>query len=167
MPAHPVDRKKHTGNGYGQTGYCSVCDTPIVGEVNARLRAGQTLASIQRWAESKGVVHHKTTWIRHKAHMTAGRDRVVQMARTVREADKITRVTNTEFLESIRDLGYRNAQDDPASVSLTHALKAVQIMETTKERPRDFLILIAQAMTGQAPALIGPPMEEGEYKEIE
>ena len=162
-----TERKLQTMKGYGQTGYCSVCDTPIVGEVKARMESGQSMAHIQRWAETKGVRLHKTTWLRHKAHVVAGRDRVVQYARTVREADKLTRVTNTEFLESVRDIGYANVQDDPSSVSLAHALKAVQIMETTKERPRDFLLVIARVLMGESPAQIGPPVEEGEYKEIE
>lgn len=168
MSVEPVDRKAHTGKGYGQPGYCKVCDTKIVGEANGRLKAGQTVAMVQRWAESKGVKLHRTTWYRHVEHMRSGRDKVVQVARTVREMDKMTRVTNTEFLEAVRDIGYANARAEPESVNLGHALKAVQIMETTKDRGRDVLVILARAMTGHDIApMLNPPMEEGEYKELE
>jgi hypothetical protein len=163
-----LDRKQHTGKGFGQSGYCKVCDTRIVGEANGRLKAGQTVAMVQRWAESKGVKMHRTTWYRHVEHMKSGRDKVVQAARTVREVDKMTRVTNTEFLEAVRDLGYQNAQTNPESVNLNHALKAVQIMETTKDKGRDVLVILARAMTGNdITPMLPPPVEEGEYEELE
>lgn len=165
-PGAKIDRSKHSGAGYGQGGYCSICDTDIVRDVNRRIREGHTMAAIMRWAETKGIVHHKTTWYRHKEHMQSGRDIVVQKAKTVREMDKMTRVTNTDFLEAVRDIGYQNAVENPDTVTLGHALKAVSIMESRKDRGRDFLLVIAQAMTGQLPQL-DAPTEEGEYEEIE
>lgn len=168
MSNQPIDRKAHTGKGYGQPGYCAVCDTKIVNEANAKLKAGNKIAFVARWAEGKGVKLHRTTWYRHVEHMRSGRDKVVQVARTVREMDKMTRVTNTEFLEAVRDIGYANAQADPESVNLGHALKAVQIMESTKDKGRDVLVILARAMTGNDIApMLPPPVEEGEYEELE
>jgi hypothetical protein len=75
--------------------------------------------------------------------------------------------SNVEFLQTIRDIGLAKAQADPESVSIEHALKAVNILEGKRDGGADIKIVFASIAVGQPPPMVVIGGEEapieGEY----
>lgn len=149
-------------SGRFRPGYCSICAWEFAPELNKKLKLGWNARELNDWAQTKGKTFHRETLYAHKKHLTSGVDQVVQAAHMIPERDKIRTVSNDQFLEAIRDIGLANALQDPSSVNLNHSLKAVQILESKKEKPQQVLLVLAGAVMGRLPE----PAIDGEVREI-
>ncbi len=147
--------------GYGNPGYCSVCDSEHKSEINKRMKRGDTIASIGRYLKEKESPISEPTLRKHRKHITDPKTTFVENAR---KNPVIKRVTSREFLQALVDEGARKVEEEPESVSIDQAIRAAQIIETSKEKQVDALVTIARMLMGQAPQ---PELIEGEYELVE
>lgn len=71
--------------------------------------------------------------------------------------------TNEQYLEAIRDLGYKRAVENPEEVTIDHGLKAAQVLASQKRGGGDTIILLAKVFTGGGL----PDVIDGEYQEVQ
>lgn len=147
--------------GYGSPGYCRVCDSDLLRDINARLRKGQAIAAIERWLrDDKGFPVSQPTLRRHREHITDPKTTFVESAR---KNPRIKRgVTTQDFLQTLVEIGAEKADADPDSISIDQSIRAAQILEGRKDKQVDVLLVIARSLMGQAP----PEIIEGEYREV-
>jgi hypothetical protein len=74
----------------------------------------------------------------------------------------IKNATTDQFLEAIKDIGFRRAQQNPDEVTVDHALKAASILSQKKENGTNVFLLMAKVITGNAPAVV----VEGQSEEV-
>lgn len=155
MPVAAVSRK-----GIGKLGYCSLCASEIEPELNKRLKADWKAPAIQEWMakftkpDGRPMYANRQTIYAHKKHITSSQDRVVSYAQRARENPVIKTASNRQFLEAVRDIGFQRAQDNPEEITISDALKAVQIMESTKEKTGDVYVILASVMARNEPVVI-------------
>lgn len=150
-----------TRAGYGQAGYCSVCDSEQSREVNKRMKRGDSIAGIARWLKDIESPVSEPTLRRHRKHITDPKTTFVEKAR----ANPIIKrgVTTNDFLQTLVEVGATRIEEDPSSVSLDQSIRAAQIIEGRKDKQVDALVTIARMLMGHAPR---PEMIEGEYIEV-
>ena len=148
--------------GYGRTGFCKVCSSPLARDINRLLKNGQNAGQITRYAEAKGLKLHRETIYSHRDHVTAGQDKLVNWR--AKAPVVIRKTTNQQFLETVRDIGMSKAMSDPDLVDVNHALKAVALMEAKRDRGDSITLILAQIVTGHRPADL---VIEGTAEEIE
>lgn len=127
---------------------------------------GWNATEAQEAATAFGFTFARQTWYAHVKHAQSSDKRVIQAAELVRSGEKgltITKRSNTDVLEAIRDIGAQRALDNPDNVSLDHSLKAIQILEGRKDRGSDALNILVQFTVGQPPAVI----IEGTAREVQ
>lgn len=145
--------------GLGKTGYCSICASDLEPEINKRLKTNWNSTKLNEWlskfqdASGKTVYFNRQTIYKHKKHITAPEDKVVSFAAKAQANPVIKTASNRQFLEAVRDIGMQRAIQNPDEISIGDALKAVQIMENTKQNTGDTYYILAQIMTGAIPAL--------------
>lgn len=157
-------------SGYGRVGFCKVCAHPGAQFINAAIvRAdadGKPMtanAMIQYMrALDPDFNADRHTMYKHRAdHLTS--PLVTAVEKTRRESPQILPKNNTEALEMVRDLGMQTVIDNPETVGVDHALRAISEMEKKGRGPQDFWVMLARAQGGERPDQI----IVGEYKEIE
>lgn len=95
-----------------------------------------------------------------KDHLTS--PLITAVEKTKRESPKILPKSNSEALEMVRDLGMQSAIENPESISVDHALRAISEMEKKSKGPESLWVLLSRVQTGERPEII-----MGEYKELE
>lgn len=149
--------------GFGRKGYCSICVSPNAAEYIKGARTGGksgdgwNAAEFRVFAEKNGEGWSRQTFYEHKRHSKSPEMRVIQAAQLVRSGEKgvaISKRSNTDVLEAIRDIGAQRALDNPDNVSIDHSLKAIQILEGRKDRGSDALNILVQFTVGQPPVVI-------------
>ena len=141
----------------GGPGYCKVCASPNVAQINKMLRDGRTSTKIIEWAGEFGEHFVRQTLYKHKEHITDPKTTFVERAK---KNPIIKRASNEEFLDAVRDAGMAKVLDDPDSVSIGQALKAAQISMNAKKTNNGIQLVLVGVMTGRADDVI-----EGEWKE--
>lgn len=97
---------------------------------------------------------------KHKSdHLTS--PLVTAVEKTRRESPKILPKSNTEALEMVRDMGMQSALDNPESIGVDHALRAIDVMEKKTKGPEALWFMLSRVQNGERPELI-----VGEYKEL-
>jgi len=109
---------------------------------------------------------NRQTWYNHKPHASTAVEKFVA-TKTIQTSEggdlAIKKTTNTEFLETIRDIGMTKAINDPSSVTLEQAIKATSILEGRKDKTSDYVKILIGIVTGHGPSL---EVIEGEAKEV-
>lgn len=150
----------------GKAGYCSICHSPNLKKINDRVREGWNAAQLNEFAMSLGdPPRHRQTWYGHKPHASTAIEKFVQTTQ-VQVADKpvqIKKTSNTEFLETVRDIGMAKAINDPSSVTIEQALKATQVLEGRKDKSSDSIKILIGIVTGHSPSI---EVVEGEAREV-
>lgn len=145
-------------------GYCKVCRSSLVREINKRLKRDDTYPSIVEWCATHDFKVTRQKLADHKAHITDPKETLVDHAR--RNPAIKNGVSNDEFLQAIVDIATQRISVNPDEVTLGHALKAAQIRETRKQGQTNVLVQIARVFTAQ----IEPPkpteMIEGSWAEL-
>jgi hypothetical protein len=146
------------------TGSCKLCRSEFRSEINRRLARGETREQVQEWLATKDFKVSLPTLTTHRQHITDPKTTLVEQAQ---RNPAIRRVTNSEFLETIRDIGAQRAIDNPDSVSLTHALKAAAQLEARQNKQIDVMLAIAQMATKRLAPTADIELLEGEgYQEV-
>lgn len=146
--------------GIGKLGYCKLCASEIEPELNKRLKADWKVPAIQEWMakftkpDGRPMYANRQTIYAHKKHITSPEARVVSYAQRARENPVIKAASNRQFLEAVRDIGFQRANDNPEEITIGDALKAVQIMESTKEKTGDVYFILASVMARSEPLAI-------------
>lgn len=147
--------------GAGKTGYCKICaspDAPVFirgAREGGKKGTGWNAAEAQEAGRLYGLSFNRQTWYAHLEHAKTGEQRLVQAAEKVLESGLVpVKTSNKGFLEAVRDLGMAKALANPESVSIDQALKAVQIMESKKDKGGDTLAILVQFVTNQPPAIV-------------
>lgn len=147
--------------GRGNPGYCRVCASELKGEVNKRLKRGDTIASLERWLTEKQYPVSQPTLRKHREHITDPKTTLVEAAR---KNPVIKRgVTTNDFLQTLVEIGATKAAEDPDAISIDQSIRAAQIIEGRKDKQVDALVTIARMLMGHAPR---PEIIEGEYVEV-
>lgn len=107
------------------------------------LNAAQALA----WATQRGLTFDRKTFYTHRDHSQHPADALVTYAERA-ALQAVPTVTNDEFLTAIRNLGMQNAIQNPESVTVAHALKAVDTLERRRDSSGDLLAALAKIMLG-------------------
>lgn len=157
--------------GFGKKGYCLLCSWEHVIELDRLIRQGRNNAECAEWAKSRfGFTWNRQTFYKHRdEHAKSPEDRVIQASQKSpgQSGLVVRKSSNNEFLEAIRDIGLAKAVRDPEDISIDHALKAAQILETRKDRAGDQINLLVQIVTQGAPPIqVTGPVIEGEATEI-
>jgi hypothetical protein len=148
--------------GESKPGYCKVCAWAGVRPLNKLLNNGSTIPAALDYAKSQGLECARRTMASHKTHALTPENAVIQLAEQGRRAMTIRKTSNVGFLESLRDIGFSKAIDDPDRVSLDHALKAVSILEGRKDKTGDQINILVAISAGHRP----PIVIEGEAVEV-
>lgn len=145
-------------------GRCKICNWSEARTFNRRATQGNwNSAQAQAWSEPRGLTFDRKTFYAHKPHMLHPADAIVSYGdRAVAQAWPT--VTQTDFYQSIRDIGFKNAMDAPEDITLTQAMKAADALERRKEQGQDFLAVMAKL-------IMGAPIRdvvtiEGDYEQI-
>lgn len=178
MPRLNSNIKDIEAAGWGHPGFCTLCslrDPVIQHGLDERIRAGWTYRQLQDWLakETSAKQPSKTLLAKHKPHALSPRDRMVQSAQRgmARNARAPSNVSSAEFLQTIKDIGYRRAVERPEEVTIPMALKAVEVEARTKESKEGIKTLIAiftDTSAFQKPAVPALPdgIVEGEAVEV-
>jgi len=121
--------------GAGKPGYCKLCAHPNLPEINKQIKAGLNAAQLNAYCNERwGLTAARQTWYTHiKQHATHPADKVVAVSKLPRpNGELIRQTTDEEFTQAVIDIGMRKAIEDPDSISIDHALKAVQIRSSAK-----------------------------------
>lgn len=152
--------------GFGRPGYCKLCAWEHEPELNKLIKAGRNSTEIREWARDKfGLTFNRQTLYSHKDHLKAPEDKVVALVEQKKAQKPVLprQVTNRQFLEAVRDLGMMRALEHPDEISVDHALKAAQIIESSKEKRADITLILAKVVTGNVAEVVEV---EGEVREV-
>jgi len=151
----------------GKVGFCAICNSPNVAKINRKVREGWNASQLNEYVKGLGEPGWiRQTWYTHKPHAQTAEARVTEaksLQVTPERAVAIRQASNTDFLEAVRDIGYTKAIENPDSVTLEQALKAVSILEGRKSSAADSVKVLVGIFTGSAPSYI----IEGEAREVE
>lgn len=140
-------------------GFCKVCKSSLVKEINKRLKRGDAYPPLVEWCKSHDFKVTRQKLADHKKHITDPRETLVDHAR--RNPAIRNGVSNDEFLQSIIDIAATRISENPDEISVTHALKAAQIRESRKQSQSNVLVLFAKASMGLENQ---QPVIEGEWR---
>ena len=141
-------------------GYCSICHSPNLGKYNDRIKEGWNAAQLDNLAVSLGDKGwNRQTWYAHKKHYIApvkfvedAKKGIVVSGPDGERKLQIKKGSNQEFLETVRDIGLTKALNDPDSITIEQALKAVQILEGKKQGTDASVKILIGIVTGKPPA---------------
>lgn len=161
---------KERGAGYGRVGYCKVCahdgaqflNAAIVrAEADEKPMTAKDMLAYMRMLDPE-FNYDRHGFYKHKSdHLTS--PLITAVEKTRRESPKILPKSNSEALEMVRDLGMQSAIDNPESIGVDHALRAIDVMEKKSKGPEALWVLLSRVQGGERPAEI----IMGEYKELE
>lgn len=161
------------------TGACKICASPHVGAINGFIEAGWNQAQVAKAALAWNLRFARPTFYAHVKHYKNLTPEATSSGPELIAPGEIKRTSNTEYLETIRDIAYTRIGIDPSQVTVEQGMKAVQILEGRKERTGDQLNLLISVVTGHTPAiqiqsgarrqtelLAEPTVIEGEVREL-
>jgi len=154
--------------GYGKPGYCKICAFEGVGEINKLIKLGRKVPQIKTWVKANydGFDFDRQVLYKHRdEHVAHPKDQLVAVS--LREQAKVVatekpKATNDEFLEAVRDIGFRRAEMYPDEVTVDHALKAASIMANKRDKASNVFLMMAQIVTGPRPQVV-----EGTFTEVQ
>lgn len=156
-------------SGYGKMGFCKICAHPGAQFINSAivraaatkpLNAAEMLEYMQRLDPEFKADRH--TFYKHqKEHLTSPLITAVQ--KTKQSGEAILPKSNAEALEMVRDLGMKTAIENPETIGVDHALRAISEMEKKKGGVENLWVLLSRVQAGENPQVV----IEGEYKELE
>lgn len=164
----------------GLKGYCKLCSSKWLADINRQLDEGWNAREIIEWVSeaSKGALtFNRQTLYAHRDnvgghHKRAGVAAPVSPSTpstpTREPGDPAPKSSNDEFLEFIRDHGMVELRDNPGLISPKMAMEAVKILEA-RRAPTVHHLVLARVLTNQiAEAPASPPAEivVGEYREL-
>lgn len=165
-----------TGDGYGTVGYCKLCsitDVSIQDDLDKRTGKRKEngtyvypVSKLNKWMEEHGIAPVAKETIRnHRKHVMHPKDRMVSAVakRTMERGVQPQQVSEDQFLSSLINLGSQKVQNDPDSVTIEQALKAVQIKKTGGKMGNAQAVLVSIFTGGPQEATI---VVEGESKTL-
>lgn len=135
-------------------GFCKVCKSSLVKEINKRLKRSDTYPSIVEWCKSHDFSVTRQKLADHKAHITDPKETLVDHAK--RNPAIKNGVTEDEFSQAILDIAYQRAMENPDDITVNHGIQIVKVRAAKKQSQSNVLILLAQASRGRLSA----PQEE-------
>lgn len=159
---------KLTKAGQGKQGYCKLCsfdDPKLQDEFDKRV-LDYTPKKLNDWLSAKiedfKPVNRQTIYS-HRDHVRNPKDRLVRAVqkRTMEHGVQKQRVSEQEFLDAVIAYGQANAEADPESITIDHALKAASLKMQSKNKGAAHQTLVA-IITGNAP----DEVIEGEAREV-
>jgi len=158
--------------GNGSPGYCKICAHPDAhvfvrgAREGGKAGKGWNAKEAQDAGKVYGLSFDRATWYKHLEHAKTGEQLMIQAAEKVRREGALTvrdvKTGSGELLDAIIDLGAQRAMNNPEEVTLDHALKAIQIKESRKDKGSDQLNILVQFVTGNPP----PVTIEGTAREV-
>jgi hypothetical protein len=165
----------------GLKGYCKVCQSRWLPDVNRMLDEGLSAAKINDWL----AVASKNTFSMNRQTLYAHRDNrggthhrdsaptpkppseQATGAAPREPGAPAPKSSNDEFLEFIRDHGMDELRQNPDQITPRMAMEAVKILEA-RRAPTVHHLVLARVLTNQiaAPAASAPEIVEGEYREL-
>lgn len=88
----------------------------------------------------------KPTWYAHKKHITAP---IVTATQEAKRNPVIVPQSSVGALEMIRNLGMRNAVENPETVTVDHALKAATELERSKGSSGGVVMILAKMLAAR------------------
>jgi len=149
--------------GYGQSGYCRICDSSLKAEINKRLVRHESIPTIIAWGKTKGFSVSKPTVIKHKKHITDPKTTFVEQAR---KNPVIRRVSHTEFLESVVAAGAKRVEENPDDVTIDQSIRASQVLESRKDKGGDAWSVLILTLMGKRPLQLAGDEIDGTYTEL-
>lgn len=143
-------------------GHCKLCRSPYAPGLNKLLLDGKNSTQIRDAMAPLGLVFTRKTLATHKQHITHPLLTAVEHAR---KKPVIMPQSNKAVLEAIRDLGMRNAIDNPESVTVDHAIKAASVLESKDTKGDNILVIMAKAVMQDVSDDVKGYID-GEYKEL-
>ena len=155
-------------SGQGKQGYCKLCsfdDPKLQDEFDKRV-LDYTPKKLNDWLAGKVEGHkpvNRQTIYSHRDHVRHPKDRMVRaiQKRTMEHGVQKQRVSEQEFLDAVIAYGQANAEADPESITIDHALKASQLKMQSKQKGQAHQTLVAIFTGNHDPDII-----EGEAKEV-
>ncbi len=144
--------------GFGSPGYCKICASSLLPQINKMIAEGANAAKIARWAKEFNFTFARQTLYAHKEHITDPRTSFVDKAR---RNPVIKKVSNNQFLEAIRDAAAAKAVEAPELVSIDHGLKAAQILQNDKKGADGIMLVLMKVMSGNQEDVV-----EGEFTDV-
>lgn len=155
----------------GMSGYCKLCDSQFLPQINERIRRGENARQVADYLRevSKGqLTFARQTFYQHRDN--AGGRHITDAEAPAPTAPaspsgEVKPVSNDQFLERIRDLAFaHHLEPEDARVDLKTGLAAVKILEERKQQKGNVLVL-ARIFTGQIPTKSSETIE-GEFREL-
>jgi hypothetical protein len=163
----------------GLKGYCKLCRSRWLPDINRMLTEGWKTPQIQAWLleASKGALtfnrqtlyaHRDNVGGHHKVSATESPESPSTppsegSPRSPR-GEPAPKSTNDEFLEFIRDHGMAELRENPHQITPRMAMEAVKILEARKGQQTNVLVL-ARVLTNQIQPS-NPEIVVGEYTEV-
>lgn len=139
------------------TAKCKLCESSHGQTFKTWARAGMNASEAQAKAEPWGISFTRQTWYGHVKHSKPREEQVQDKLEELQELGglRVKKVSNTEYLESIRDISAAQITENPEMVKPELGLAAVKILESRKNNQVDQLNLLIGVITGNAiPPLI-------------
>jgi hypothetical protein len=145
-----------------KTGYCSICKRDDLKKINKAIEAGLSYNSVREIVENPPA---KATFFKHKEHVTHP---LLTDADSARANPVIQPKNNKEVLEAIRDIGLKNAMENPDKITTNHALRAAAILADKEQKIDQVQIILAKLVQGNPePQRIEMEVVEGSYTPVE
>lgn len=156
-------------SGFGKVGFCKICAHPGAQFINAAIvRAANTkpmnaaeMLDYMKMLDPEFKADRHTFYKHQKEHLTSPLVTAVQ--KTKDSGERILPKSNAEALEMVRDLGMKTAIENPETIGVDHALRAISEMEKKKGGVENLWVMLSRVQSGENPQLV----IQGEYKEIE
>jgi hypothetical protein len=144
---------------------CLLCNSPQVEEINRGIRNGWNSGEYARQMSKYGKPVDRQVFYNHRKKHVDGMPGTALVAVPHDDAKPlvIRKSSNSEFLETVRDVGLARVERDPEGVTLDQALKAASILEGRKSNHGDQINLLVKVVTGHASSAY---TIEGEYTEV-
>lgn len=139
------------------TGYCSVCQRGDIKKYDKAIADGWSYNTIRELFPNPPA---KATHAKHKAHTKVVATKPVEAT----PLDLRPR-SNKEVLEAIRDLGLRNALENPESITVNQAIRAASVLAEKDKGQENITIIMAKLLQGPTPVLELDNTIEGEWSD--
>lgn len=146
-------------------GYCKACSSPLVKEINKRLKRGDSQDSIAQWCASKDFPITRQKLGDHKKHITDQKQTLVDHAKSHPVIK--SGVTDDEFSQAILDISYQRAIENPDEITVNHGIQIVKARAAKKQNTNALVLMFAQASMGRLESAPKPELIEGEYAVVE
>lgn len=147
-----------TKAGWGKPGYCKICDSPFLYQVNFLLNEKKNSAEIARALAPFNFTFDRATLRKHREHSSDPKTTFVKKAQ---EEGAVRTVSNEEYLARIRDAAARNLEQAPHTVTVDQGIKATAVLMQDRNQRDTLKIVLMKTMTGRSHEVI-----EGDWSEI-